>query len=239
MNTEDCGKLIVELRKSNGLTQKELAEKLDVTDKAVSRWETGKGYPDISSLVALSELFGITVNELLAGECVEPECLPELADKNLLNAIEQNECNKKRGLIQTIIAIVCLIAIFIPPVIAIVEEIIELNPVVDDESVANFIIQTMVAILLVVSGICIRAGHITLIHSYHYTRVTDREGYCKAMAKPMILMGVVVFLGGSLLLLRSVHPIVEIISSVIILGGCAGCVVWLFKEQYKYNNGLF
>ncbi len=239
MNSENCGKLISDLRKSKGLTQKELAEKLNVSDKAVSRWETGKGFPDVDSLVALSEFFGITVNELLSGERVEPEKLPQLAEKNILTAIEQNESNHKRGLIQTVIAAICLVAAFIPPAIAIVEELANLKPVIDSETLTSFIAQLTIAVLLVASGLCIRAGHITLLHSYHYARVADREGYCKAMSKPTICMGVPVFLGGCLSLLSSVHPVVEVISTIITLGGCAVCIAWIFKVQYKYNGGLF
>ncbi len=239
MNAEKCGKFIVELRKAEGLTQKDLADELNVTDKAISRWETGKGYPDVGSLVALSERFGVTVNELLAGARVEPEGLLELADKNILKAIEQGESNKKRGLIQTIIAVICLIVVFIPPIIAIVKEIIILKPSIDSEVFTGFVIQTMVAVLLVTSGLCIRAGHITLLHSYHYARVTDRDGYCKAMSKPTMCMGVPIFLGGCLSLLSSVHPVVEVISTIITLGGCAVCIACIFKVQYKYNSGLF
>ncbi len=239
MNAENCGRFIVELRKSKELTQKDLAEKLGVTDKAISRWETGKGFPDVSSLVALSELFGVTVNELLAGERVTPEGLHELAEKNIIKAIEQKENNRKRGVIQTIIAVFCLITVFIPPTTAIIKELIELKPIIDSETLTKFVVQLAASVLLVASGLCIRAGHITLLHSYHYARVTDREGYCKAMSKPTVLMGFVIFLGGCVSLLCSIHPVVEIISSVITLGGCAGCVAWLLKVQYKYNGGLF
>lgn len=57
MDAESIGKFIGSLRKEQNLTQKELAEKLNVTDKAVSRWETGKGIPDVSSLLDLSSFF--------------------------------------------------------------------------------------------------------------------------------------------------------------------------------------
>lgn len=57
MNAQKCGEFITELRKGKNLTQKDLAIKLNVSDKAVSRWETGKGYPDVDSLQALSNFF--------------------------------------------------------------------------------------------------------------------------------------------------------------------------------------
>ena len=73
MNTIDTGKFICSLRKENGLTQKELAEKLNVTDKAVSKWETGRSAPDISLLEKLSQILDVSVVEILKGERVEDE----------------------------------------------------------------------------------------------------------------------------------------------------------------------
>lgn len=66
--TGKFGKVIVQLRKEKRLTQKELAEKVGVSDKAVSRWETGKNYPDIETLQRLAEVFDVSVNDLLTGE---------------------------------------------------------------------------------------------------------------------------------------------------------------------------
>lgn len=68
MDTQKTGGFIKLLRKENDMTQLELAQKLNCTDKAVSRWETGKGLPDADTLLALSNLFGISINEILLGE---------------------------------------------------------------------------------------------------------------------------------------------------------------------------
>ncbi|MDO4746481.1 MAG: helix-turn-helix domain-containing protein [Bacillota bacterium] len=65
------GKTIKALRENNGMTQAEVAEKLNVSDKTISKWETSKGYPDISLLEPISELFGITITELLSGDIVK------------------------------------------------------------------------------------------------------------------------------------------------------------------------
>ncbi len=67
MDAKLTGGFIAALRKEKGLTQEELAQKLNVTNKAVSRWETGSGFPDVDSMLALSEFFGVSVNELLNG----------------------------------------------------------------------------------------------------------------------------------------------------------------------------
>jgi len=68
MNVEKMGQLISELRKTRKMTQKDLASKLNVSDKAVSKWERGLSCPDISLLSLLSDILGITINELLKGE---------------------------------------------------------------------------------------------------------------------------------------------------------------------------
>ncbi len=64
------GNFICELRKEKGLSQAELGAKLHVTNKAVSRWETGRGFPDSALLLPLAEILGVTADEILRGECV-------------------------------------------------------------------------------------------------------------------------------------------------------------------------
>lgn len=65
MDSEKMGKYIAKLRKQKNMTQKELADKINVTDKAVSKWERGKGIPDIVNLEELAKVFGITIVELI------------------------------------------------------------------------------------------------------------------------------------------------------------------------------
>ena len=71
MNQYITGAVIKELREKQNLTQAELAEKLNVSDKTVSKWETGKGYPDISMLEPLAKVFEVSVAELLSGNAVQ------------------------------------------------------------------------------------------------------------------------------------------------------------------------
>ena len=66
------GKFIAIQRKQLSMTQQNLADKLDITNKAVSKWETGEGYPDICVLPPLAEIFKVTVDELLKGEKNDP-----------------------------------------------------------------------------------------------------------------------------------------------------------------------
>lgn len=70
MNQYVTGAVIKELREKNQMTQAELAEKLCVSDKAISKWETAKGYPDVSLLEPLAKVFGISITELISGNAV-------------------------------------------------------------------------------------------------------------------------------------------------------------------------
>ena len=65
MNSKDFGKRVADLRKGKRLTQSELAEKLNISNKAVSRWETGEGYPEITIIPTLAKELGVTIDELL------------------------------------------------------------------------------------------------------------------------------------------------------------------------------
>lgn len=90
MNQERIGKFIAECRKTQHLTQEQLAERLNITDKAVSKWECGKGLPDASIMMDLCSILKISVNDLLSGEKIDKEKYIDKADENLIK-IKQNE----------------------------------------------------------------------------------------------------------------------------------------------------
>lgn len=98
MDTEKFGKFIAACRMDNHMTQKELAQKLQVTDKAVSRWERGKGFPDISFLVPLSEALNISVPELMKSERddTKREVFSAGEIRNVLTSALQMEKQNKR-----------------------------------------------------------------------------------------------------------------------------------------------
>ena len=95
MDAKITGCFIAQLRKELGLTQKELAEKLEVTDKAISRWETGKGLPDTSLLKPLAEIFGVSVGELLSGKRMDDSQIKSQADHIILESLSYEESQKK------------------------------------------------------------------------------------------------------------------------------------------------
>ena len=87
MDQKKIGGFIAARRKDNGLTQNQLAEMLGITDKAVSKWETGKSMPDLSLFCPLCDLLHITLNELLAGEFISDENLKEKSNQLLLEVV--------------------------------------------------------------------------------------------------------------------------------------------------------
>ena len=107
MDTNATGRFIAERRKQKGYTQKELAEKLMVTDKAISRWETGKGLPDTSLLKPLGDILGVSVSELLSGRIIEEADMKDQTDKIILESLNYS----KRMLVSTISVILLIIGI--------------------------------------------------------------------------------------------------------------------------------
>lgn len=96
MEQVKIGKFIASKRKEQGLTQLQLAEKLGITDRAVSKWETGKSLPDASLMPELCKLLKITINDLLCGEVVSVENYNEKAEKALLEMVKKEELQNKR-----------------------------------------------------------------------------------------------------------------------------------------------
>lgn len=95
MNQEEIGKFISSCRKDKGLTQTQLAEMLNITNRAVSKWETGKSCPDVSIMLELCDILGITVNELLSGERIVMEDYQKKAEENLLELQSKKEKAQK------------------------------------------------------------------------------------------------------------------------------------------------
>lgn len=96
MEQVKIGKFIANKRKEQGLTQLQLAEKLGITDRAVSKWETGKSLPDASLMPKLCKLLKITINDLLCGEVVSVENYNEKAEKALLEMVKKEEMQNKK-----------------------------------------------------------------------------------------------------------------------------------------------
>jgi len=96
-------KFIAECRKKNNLTQMQLAEKLNITDRAISKWENGKSMPDSSIMLELCNELKISVNELLSGEMIEMKDYNQIAEKNLLEMAKKEEVQNKKMMFYEIV----------------------------------------------------------------------------------------------------------------------------------------
>ena len=96
MDQIKIGKFIAQRRKQVNLTQLQLADKLGITDRAISKWETGKSLPDSSLMLDLCDILKITVNDLLSGEIVTMDHYNKELEKNLLEAVRQKEESDRR-----------------------------------------------------------------------------------------------------------------------------------------------
>ena len=113
MDQIKIGKFIAECRKKNNLTQMQLAEKLNITDRAISKWENGKGMPDSSIMLDLCSELKISVNDLLCGEMISMENKNEKQEQLLLDMTKEVE--EKNKIIWTsmwVIMIVAMISLF-------------------------------------------------------------------------------------------------------------------------------
>lgn len=109
MNQIDTGKFIDSCRKEKGLTQAQLAEKLNITDRAVSKWETGKCMPDSSIMLELCNILDVTVNELLSGERIEMNNYEEKVNENLIELKRKDENNMSKNAVISIIYTITMV----------------------------------------------------------------------------------------------------------------------------------
>ena len=103
MNQEKIGNFILELRKEKNMTQQELADKIGVTDKAISKWENGRGMPDLSLMKPLCRELDISINELISGERIDKKDYQEKLEENIMNTIDYSVQEQKKQMIKEII----------------------------------------------------------------------------------------------------------------------------------------
>ncbi len=109
MDQVKIGKFISDERKAKGYTQKQLSELLGISDKTISKWECGNGFPEASLLLPLCNELEITVNELLTGERISQQNYKKKAEENMVNMIREKEENKQKILLTTIIGVISTI----------------------------------------------------------------------------------------------------------------------------------
>ena len=128
MDQIKIGKFIAKCRKEIGLTQAELAERLNITDRAVSKWETGKSMPDSSIMLELCEILKINVNELLSGEVIEMKNYNEKAEETII-ALQKDKESADRDMlkIESVIGYMASITFI---VLIFVASFIEMYPII-------------------------------------------------------------------------------------------------------------
>ena len=123
MDQEKIGKFILELRKDKKMTQQELANKIGVTDRAISKWENGRGMPDISLMKPLCEILDITLNELISGEKIDKKEYQKKSDENILKTIKYT--NKKTNFFKKFL--ICLISVFLILILMFIIDVRKMN----------------------------------------------------------------------------------------------------------------
>ena len=98
------------IKMKKGYTQKQLSEKLEISDKTVSKWERGNGFPEVSLLLPLCNELEITVNELLSGERVSEEDYRKKAEENMVNLVREAQESKKKIILSAMVAGLTIIA---------------------------------------------------------------------------------------------------------------------------------
>ena len=164
MDQIKIGKFISEKRKLKNLTQSQLAEKLNITDRAVSKWETGKSMPDASIMLQLCDILEITVNDLLNGEVVSMSNYDQKYEQTLLEMVKQKQDSDRKMLsLEWVIGILSVIIILSFSIIA-----------------KYFEMEESVRIILAISGLVIGA-----IGLGFATRIEQTAGYyqCKKCGK--------------------------------------------------------
>lgn len=105
------GRFIAEVRKAQGLTQRQLADALSISDKTVSKWECGKGLPEVSLMLPLCDALHITVNDLLSGERISEANYQRKAEENMMDLIKENVENKRRMALSIVCGVITIIAV--------------------------------------------------------------------------------------------------------------------------------
>lgn len=132
MNQEKIGRFIAELRKEKKMTQIDLANKLGITDRAISKWENGRGMPDLSLLTPLCELLDVSINELLSGARLDKKDYQEKFEENIIKTIDYTDKKIKKTK-KIFITILSIILIFIVMLITMFS--IDINRMRNNETV--------------------------------------------------------------------------------------------------------
>jgi transcriptional regulator with XRE-family HTH domain len=160
MNQDMVGAFMQSLRKEQGMTQKDLAERIGVSDKTISKWENGNSMPDTSILLSLCKELDISVNELLACEKIPPEEYSKKAEVNMMKLIRENQEQRRNGRAQVILGCLVLIVLVVLSFLSI------------GANLSNYIDAPAVLFLLIgLLGVALLSGASTWVERLHALRV--------------------------------------------------------------------
>ena len=168
MDQVKIGKFIAQCRKEQNITQSQLAEKLNITDKAISKWETGKGLPDSSIMLEVCQQLKINANELLSGERLNTENYQEKANENIVYIKKEAEKNKKMKNKIIILFLIFIFLFIIGITLISIYNNAEINIDYDERIIKCEIVDNNI--------ICSYEG-ISLVHFYHTQVNTDTETF--------------------------------------------------------------
>lgn len=106
MDQLKTGTFIATLRKEHSLTQRQLADLLNISDKTVSKWETGKGLPEVSLMLPLCDILHITVNELLSGQKLTDSDYKQKTEEIIMDLVREREESKKKIILAVIVCVI-------------------------------------------------------------------------------------------------------------------------------------
>lgn len=186
MNQEKIGKFIALMRKEQNLTQKQLAELLGITDKSISKWETGRSMPDNALLLELCSVLKISVNELLSGERLSLENYDGRAEENMLHLMKEHEKQKetnKWNMIGIVLGVVIfLVVLFF--VIALSVGISNLTWLID--------LQSLFAVVGISLGMLIITGMLKdFVYGFRICYGTKNIVSCECVMKSYVAMKLV------------------------------------------------
>lgn len=191
MNQMKIGKFIADTRKERNMTQQQLADALSISNKTVSKWECGRGLPEVSLILPLCETLQITVNDLLTGARVAEVDYQRKAEENMMDLMQENQENKKRMALSIICGVITIIAVCSLVIIAAYIEM----PTVARIAVIAFAILTAVVGIGTAAMLEIKAGYFECPHCKErfvptmseyvkgYHTLTKRKLTCPACGK--------------------------------------------------------
>ena len=124
MDQITIGKFIASMRKEQSMTQRQLADVLNISDKTVSKWECGNGMPEVALMLPLCEVLRINVNELLSGERLDGADYQRKAEENMMELVREREESKKKIILAVV---VCVLTILSGVTIILVSGLLEMS----------------------------------------------------------------------------------------------------------------